>query len=148
MHAFPRFLIAAIMLGILPAIAAAGAQLPVRKSGYWQITTVADTVGMKTFQACITAADPIVTGIGEKACKASEVKMIGDERYVTVTCGTAEGKETTSTVLTGDFTTWYRAMSKISFDPPQNGIAHLGATIEGKFLSPSCPKTGAQTSDH
>lgn len=148
MRAFPWFLIAAITLGISPAIAAAGAQLPVRKPGYWQITTVADTVGMKTFQACITAADSIVTGIGEKACQAFEVKMIGDERYVTVACGTAEGKETTSTVLTGDFTTWYRAMSKITFEPPQNGVAHLGATIEGKFLSPNCPTAGASTNDH
>ncbi len=148
MRALPRLFIAATMFVPLSEIAASGAQLPIRKSGYWQITTVADTVGMKTFQACITAANPVVTGIGEKGCQASEVKMIGDERYVTVACTTAEGKETTSTVLTGDFATWYRAMSKITFDPPQNGVAHLGANIEGKFLSPNCPREGVSASDH
>ncbi|HML28160.1 MAG TPA: DUF3617 family protein [Hyphomicrobium sp.] len=112
--------------------------LPVRKAGYWQLTTVAETVGMKTFNACITAADPVITGAGNENCKTSQVKVLGDERYVDVVCATRAGKETTSTVLTGNFTTWYRAMSKITFDPPQGGIAHMGVTIDGKYLGPEC----------
>lgn len=118
--------------------AAASAPLPIRKAGRWQLTTVAATVGMKTFDTCISKADPIVTGIGDKNCTTSEIRVLGDERYVDVICTTEDGKETTSTVLTGDFKTWYRAMSKITFDPPQNGVSHMGVTIDGKYLGPDC----------
>lgn len=116
----------------------AATQLPVRKAGHWQLTTVAETVGMKTFDTCISSADPVVTGIGDRNCQESDVKSLGNERYVDVVCRTPVGKETTSTVLTGDFTTWYRAMSKITFDPPQNGISHMGVTIDGKYLGADC----------
>lgn len=121
--------------------------LPVRKAGHWQLTTVAETVGMRTFDTCITAADPIITGAGDKNCKMSRVKVLGDEHYVDIVCATSTGKETTSTVLTGDFTTWYRAMSKITFDPAQGGIAHMGVTIDGKYLGSECPpETGSSGS--
>ncbi len=119
----------------LPAFAD---EMPVRKAGHWRLTTVAETVGMKTFDTCITSVDPVITGIGDKNCQTSAVKTLGDERYVDVVCRSAAGKETTSTVLTGDFATWYHAMSKITFDPAQNGIDHMGVTIDGKYLGPNC----------
>jgi hypothetical protein len=93
---------------------------------------------MKQFETCITSADPIITGAGEKNCRTSEVKIVADERYVDVDCQTGEAREKTSSVLTGDFKTWYRSMSKITYDPPVNGIAHMGVTIDGKFLSEQC----------
>ena len=120
------------------ATADASSPLPVRKAGHWQLTTVAATFGMKTLDACISASDPIVTGIGDKNCTASDVRNMGDERYVDVICRTNLGRETTSTVLTGDYKTWYRAMSKITFDPPQNGVAHLGVTVDGKYMGSKC----------
>jgi Protein of unknown function (DUF3617) len=122
----------------LSAPAIAGTPLPVRKVGHWQLTTVAETVGMKTFDTCISGADPVITGIGDKNCQTSDVRVLGDERYVDVVCRTDEGKQTTSTVLTGDFQTWYRAMSKITFDPPQNGVSHFGVTIDAKYLGSDC----------
>lgn len=126
----------AVFVTTLPALGANS--LPIRKAGHWQLTTVAETVGMKSFDACITAADPVITGLGDKNCTTSNVKTLGNERFVTVVCKTGAGKETTSTVLTGDFTTWYRAMSKITFDPPQGGVAHMGVTIDGKYLGTGC----------
>ncbi|MFT3731905.1 MAG: DUF3617 family protein [Hyphomicrobium sp.] len=113
--------------------------LPTRKPGLWQLTTVSDATGMKTFDTCITAADPVITGTGDKNCQTSDVKVLGDERYVDVVCHSDGARQKTSTVLTGDFTTWYRAMSKITFDPPENGLAHMGVTIDGKYLSANCP---------
>jgi hypothetical protein len=120
--------------------AIADTSLPLRKPGHWQLTTVAETIGMKTFDTCITAADPIITGVDDENCKTSDVRAVGDERYVDVACKTEIGRENTSTVLTGDFKTWYRAMSKITFDPPQNGISHMGVTIDAKYLDANCPK--------
>ncbi|MET0409601.1 MAG: DUF3617 family protein, partial [Hyphomicrobium sp.] len=120
--------------------ASAGAeQLPVRKAGHWRLTTVSETVGMKTFEACITPADPVITGVGDKNCRTAAVKRLGDEDYVDVVCTRGQSSETMSTVLTGDFSTWYRAMSKITFDPPQGGMAHMGVTIDGKYIGPECP---------
>ncbi|MBS0235325.1 MAG: DUF3617 family protein [Proteobacteria bacterium] len=136
------FLIAALVFAI-PAFGATS--LPVRKAGYWQLTTVAETVGMKTFGTCITTADPVITGVGNKDCQTSDVRELGDERYVDVICRTDAGKETTSTVLTGDFKTWYRAVSKITFDPPQSGVAHMGVTIDGKYLGANCSSKKTST---
>lgn len=118
--------------------ALASASLPIRKAGHWRLTSVAATVGMKTFDTCIDSSNPIITGIGDKNCTTSNMKVLGDEHYVDVVCTTEAGKETTSTVLTGDFQTWYRAMSKITFDPPQNGVSHIGVTIDGKYVGPDC----------
>ncbi len=46
-------------------------------------------------------------------------------------CKTDQGEERISTLLTGDFTTWYRAIVKMTFDPPGMGPPNLGVTIEG-----------------
>jgi len=113
-------------------------ELPVRRPGLWQLTTVADTIGMKTFETCITAADSILTGVGQPNCTTSKVLRLGEELYVDVECKTETGKQKTSTVLTGDFATWYRAMSKMTFDPPEGGIPNMGVTVDGKYLGPQC----------
>jgi hypothetical protein len=112
--------------------------LPVRRAGLWRLTTVSDATGMRTFVTCIAASDAVVNGIGDKDCETSPVTTLGDERYVTVVCRTDVGKQTTSTVLTGDFSGWYRAMSKVTFAHPKNGLAHLGVTIDGVFLRSDC----------
>ncbi len=128
--------------GLAPTLGAE--QLPIRKAGLWQLTTVSDSVGMKTFETCISFADPLVNGMGDKKCNVSRTQRIGYELYVDVVCRTDLGSQTTSTVFTGDFTTWYHAMSKITFEPPQGGFDHMGVTIDGKFLSSGCdPKSSS-----
>ncbi|MBS0250840.1 MAG: DUF3617 family protein [Proteobacteria bacterium] len=120
---------------VIPACAD---ELPVRKPGRWQLTTVAESIGMKTFETCVSPADGIVPGVGDKNCRLSKVKRFADEFYVDVECRTDAGLAKTSTVLTGDFSTWYRAMSKMTFDPPQQGVSHMGVTVDGKYLGPNC----------
>ncbi|MBA2125295.1 hypothetical protein DLM45_03535 [Hyphomicrobium methylovorum] len=112
--------------------------LPVRKPGHWQITTVAQSIGMKTFDACLTESDNIVTGTEDPNCGKPDVKRIHDEIFVNVVCKTANGTQKISSLLTGDFQTWYRSISKVTFDPPQDGVPHMGATIDGKFIGPTC----------
>ncbi len=133
-------LLLAVGLGLstLAATDASADELPVRKAGRWQLTTVAESVGMKTFETCITSTDSMVGGVGDKRCNISKINRQADELYVDVTCSTDAGTERTSTVFTGDFTTWYRAMSKITFDPPQDGVPHMGVTVDGKYLGPEC----------
>jgi hypothetical protein len=117
---------------------ASAEELPARKPGHWRLTTISDSIGMKMFDTCLSAADAVLPGIGDKACGKPDMKRLGDELYVTIVCTTDEGKETRSTVLTGDFSTWYRAMSKITFTPPQGGLPQMGVTVDGTFIGPSC----------
>ena len=120
------------------AIPAVAEELPVRKAGLWQIRTVADSMGMKTFETCIGPGDAIVSGIGDKGCASPQVKRISGEVFVDVACTGQAGKQMTSTLLTGDYATWYRAVSKMTFNPPRDGLAHVGVIVDGKYLSANC----------
>ena len=70
-----------------------------------------------------------------------EVKHAGDQVIVNVTCKTKLGEERTSTLYTGDFTTWYRGVMKMTFDPPTGGLANMGVTLDAKYVGPECPAT-------
>jgi len=138
-RSWPRIaLIGFVGAMVMGAAEGASPEIPVRKSGHWQMTTISDSFGMKRFDTCIAAGDSVIAGIGDKACGKPDIKRLEKELFVTVVCTTDEGKETRSTVLTGDFATWYRAMSKITFDPPQGGLPHMGVTVDGKYVGPSC----------
>lgn len=113
-------------------------ELPVRQAGLWQLTTIADSVGMKTFQTCIGSNDVIINGVGEKGCGTPDVKRISGEVFVNISCVSQSGQQRTSSLLTGDYSTWYRAVSKITLDPPQGGLDHLGVIVDGKYLGPKC----------
>ena len=138
LRAISLALIGASIMAIEATSPAWADELPVRRPGLWQLTTVAGSIGMRTFETCITSSDSVITGVGDNKCVTSKVLRLGDELYVDVECKTDAGKQKTSTVLTGDFATWYRAMSKITFNPPQAGISNMGATVDGKFLSSQC----------
>ncbi|MBY0558771.1 DUF3617 family protein [Hyphomicrobium sp.] len=138
LRAIPLALIGAAITAIEATAPACADELPVRRPGLWRLTTVAESIGMKTFETCITPADSIITGVGQKNCSISKVLRLGGELYVDLECKADAGSQKTSTVLTGDFATWYRAMSKMTFDPPQQGISHMGVTVDGKYLGPKC----------
>lgn len=126
--------IAAALVAAGPALAT-NPDLPVRKPGLWKISSITAATGMTTFEACITPQDSIAATPGDgKGCAAPAVKRAGDQTIVTVVCTSAEGRETTSTLFTGDFSTWYRGIAKITFDPPTRGRANLGVTLDAKYV--------------
>ena len=114
------------------------ADVPLRTPGQWQLTTVSDSMGMRTVKTCITATDDVVLGENAKNCGPVDVKTIANETFVNVTCPAGNSRQKISTLLTGDFSTWYRAVTKITFDPPQDGVSHLGVIVDGKYLGKSC----------
>jgi len=126
---------ATFITGYGPAFAA---DIPIRKTGQWQLTSVSDSAGLRTVKTCIAATDNIVLGDNAKNCGPVDVKTIGNETFVNVTCPDGNVRQKISTLLTGDFTSWYRAVTKITFDPPQSGVSHLGVIVDGKYLGPSC----------
>ena len=138
LRAIPLALIGTAIMAIEATRPAFADELPVRRPGLWQLTTVAESIGMKTFETCITPADSILPGVGDQNCLTSKVLRLGDELYVDVECKTDARTQKTSTVLTGDFATWYRAMSKMTFNPPEHGVPNMGVTVDGKYLGPQC----------
>ena len=117
---------------------ACAAEVPIRQPGQWQLTAVSETVGMRTIKTCIAATDDVVTGENSKNCGPADAEKIADETFVNVTCAAGKSHQKISTLLTGDFTSWYRAVTKITLDPPQDGVSHLGVIVDGKYLGPSC----------
>jgi len=124
---------------------ALAADVPIRTPGQWQLTTVSDSMGMRTVKTCIAATDNVVLGDNAKNCGPVDVKTIANETFVNVTCPAGNSRKKISTLLTGDFTTWYRAVTKITFDPPQDGVSHLGVIVDGKFLGQDCAADSATT---
>ena len=132
--------LAALVLFTLTAAALAATDAPHRKPGYWELTTVAPMIGKKTTNVCIGAKDDIVTPENSGECSPPKVTPAGGETIVDVVCANAAGKQTISTVLTGDFQKSYKAIVKMTFDPPLGKTDKMGVTIEGKYLTSDCPK--------
>jgi hypothetical protein len=136
---------ALILIAAVTALTADGnaatETLPVRKAGHWQITTIAPSIGSTTIEACITERDSIAAPADGRDCAPPDVKHAGDQVIVNVTCKTKLGEERTSTLYTGDFSTWYRGIMKMTFDPPTGGLANMGVTLDAKYVGPECPTT-------
>lgn len=109
------------------------AELPIRKAGAWEITTVAEHFGMKRFTTCITPTDPIVLGAGDKECLSPDVTKTGNDVIVNVMCKRANGTEFTSMLFAGDFSSWYRATSKMTFTFPDGRESHTGLSITARY---------------
>jgi hypothetical protein len=130
---------AAVVAALAAEVHAASESLPVRKPGHWRITTITPAFGTTTIEACITDKDSIAAPADGRECAPPEVKHADDQVIVNVVCKTKLGEERTSTLYTGDFTTWYRGIVKMTFDPPAGGIANMGVTLDAKYIGPECP---------
>lgn len=114
------------------------ADLPIRKPGHWRITSISAAYGMTTIDACIGPNDSLAATTTPGTCSPPTIEHAADQVIVTVDCKTAEGRERTSTLFTGDFTSWYRGIVKMSFDPPSRGRTNMGITIDAKFVDEAC----------
>jgi hypothetical protein len=130
-----------ITLGIsMPAsgACAVSGDVPVRKSGQWELKTISGATGTIVSRVCITPEDHIIVPSDRGSCAPPKVERAGDQTIVNTVCKTDQGEERISTLLTGDFKTWYRAIVKMTFDPPGMGPPNLGVTIEGRYLGEGC----------
>jgi hypothetical protein len=128
---------AAIAIIANTALQGRAEEVPKRKPGLWEITTVAAGTGMTTLKACIGPDDSIATPSDSGDCSAPKATRAGEEVIVDVVCKKEFGKEIMSTAFSGDFTTRYHAIMKITFDPPE-GVKNMGVIIDGKYLGPDC----------
>jgi len=112
--------------------------VPVRKSGQWELKTISVATGTIVTRVCITPADNIIVPAGRGTCSEPKVEQAGDQTIINTVCKTDDDEERISTLFTGDYTTWYRAIVKMTFDPPGHGPPNLGVTIEGRYLGEGC----------
>ena len=128
----------------LTAIAAAAEDMPKRKPGLWEITTIGAGSGTNTVRTCIGANDRILTPAGAGDCSAPKVSSGGsDTTIVDVMCRDGESKQTISAAFTGDFDSHYHAQVKMSFERVPRGMPpHWGVTLDGKYLGPDCSAAG------
>ena len=135
----PSIVVATLCIAGLgaPSLLAATLEIPKRKPGYWEITTVAPVTGMTKIKVCVGPDDDLVTPEGGD-CTKPKATLLNDGVIVDVTCTSKDGKQTISTAFTGDFVTRYHAILKTSFDPPIGALNNMGVIIDGKYLGPEC----------
>ena len=144
-----RLLIAAGALAGLSLLSlqAMAVEVPKRKPGHWQITTVAAGTGMTTIDAASAKYDNIATPSESGDCSAPTVTEAGSEVIVNVVCKRSYGKQIMSTAFGGDFNSRYHGIMKMTFDPPE-GVKSMGVTIDGKYirsrLSACCSRPGTR----
>lgn len=124
----------------LVAGADAAPELPQRRPGVWRISTISPEVGLQTNDVCIETGDSLIGSFAEN-CAEPIIEAAGGQWIVTLSCGRAGGKDVTSLLFTGDFTSWYRAQAKSTFTRADGkALPGTGFTIDAKFLGPDCPK--------
>jgi hypothetical protein len=130
--------IAAALIGGT-AVHAASVEIPKRKEGHWQLTTVAPGTGMTTVDTCVGKDDNLAVPSDSGDCSEPKVTDAGGGEFIIdVVCKKPHGKQIMSTAFSGDFQKYYRAIMKMTFDPP-DGYKTMGVTIDGKYIGPKCP---------
>lgn len=119
-------------------VLAADDEVPKRKPGLWEITTVAPVSGMTTFKTCVGDDDDIVRP-ADGDCTEPKLTPLNEGVIVDVICTTEQGKQIISSTFSGDFETRYHATLKTTFDPPLGAISRMGVKIDGKYLGADCP---------
>ncbi len=134
-----RFWAAAVFcVGTLGPSLSAAPELPKRKAGHWEITTVSAGIGKTVTDVCTGPDDNIAMPADSGDCSQTKLTQAGSEVIVDVVCTKPHGKQTMSTAFGGDFNARYHAVMKMSFDPPE-GVKSMGVTIDGKYVGPVCP---------
>lgn len=106
--------------------------LPKRTPGLWRITTISPEIGMQSNNVCITEDDSI-SGPRASGCAPPTVTRVEDQVIVTIECNASGKRDVQSLLFRGDFSSWYRAQSKMS-----SGGIRSGFTIDAKLLRTNC----------
>ena len=124
---------------------AQAADVPMRKSGLWEIRTETRAGGQSmpgpmTMQVCIDQSKDDITAAPndmqrmKQRCSKMDVKRSGNTVTMDSVC-THEGRTVTShATITGNMTTDYRMESSARFSPPMHGMSAMESTMTGKWI--------------
>ena len=116
--------------------------LPTRRPGLWRISTLSITTGLQVIETCVQAGDSIIGDV-RAGCAKPQVARAENEAIVTIICEADGQSDVTSLLLTGDYSSWYRAQGKItSRSQVSSAEIHSGFTIDAKYLGSKCEAAG------
>jgi hypothetical protein len=135
-----------LLVLILGATLAQAEDLPKRKSGSWEVKSIAGEGNPHTLQMCVDertddAFKQLAEGRFRENCAVDKVRRDGDKLVVDAACTLAAHRLTAKThaVVTGKFDSEYRIESTSSFDAPVHGKTETKAVIEGRWIGPCQP---------
>lgn len=126
------------------------ADMPLRKSGLWEIRTETRADGRAlpgpmTMQLCVDQrkddmmADPKAQQDMRQRCSKMDVKRAGNTVTIDSVC-TLDGHTATGrTVISGNLATDYRMENTTRFSPPMQGMQAMQSATTGKWLGPCKP---------
>jgi hypothetical protein len=137
----PRLLPAVILLAV--AADAAAVDLPRRRSGLWEVTTVVPgSPPSPAAQLCIDeTTDDLAKQLGQGAvaCSKQEIRADGAAFVVDSVCKLGESTATTTSRVTGSFDTSYQVDIATAYDPPLMGMREGKAKVNAKWTGPCGP---------
>ncbi|MCC7060987.1 MAG: hypothetical protein IT508_12225 [Burkholderiaceae bacterium] len=130
-------------------VAAGAAELPRRKSGLWEISTVAQQGKPVAAQMCVDRKTDDLTrqlaGAGV-TCSKQSVKRESATRYVIDSvCRFGDSTATSRAVFTGSFDERYDVDINAKYVPPMMGIGEGRSRISARWLGPC--KAGQRAGD-
>jgi hypothetical protein len=135
------------LLGIFCLCANAQAfDFPKRKSGLWEIETLASARpgAPQKAQMCIDqkaddALNQMGTSMTKDMCSKRDLRQEGDAIVSDSVCKFGGSTVTTHAVVTGKFDSAYQVETKSTYDPPMSGLKEGAAVIKARWLGPCKP---------
>jgi Protein of unknown function (DUF3617) len=150
----PAFLpMAGLAAALLALPSANAADMPMRKSGLWEIQTETDASGGRkmpgpmTMQICIDQKRDDLTAQSAKGmekdarkrCSKMDMKRTGKTMVIDSVCTVGQHTTTGHTVISGNLASEYRMENTTRFDPPMHGMQTTSSVATGKWLGPCKP---------
>jgi hypothetical protein len=136
-----RFL-TVFLAGILFSQLCAGADLPKRKSGLWEMKMTGAGMPGHVSQTCVDKkSDHLMKqDVEEKmSCSKTDMRREAGKLIAESVCKIEGSTATTRSVITGDFDSAYRVDSKTTYTPPLADLKEGSVVIDAKWLGPCKP---------
>jgi len=122
------------------------ADLPVLKSGLWEVSRVSNQQSDKKHLTTMCLDDSVQaemrefsTGVAKEMCTQNERQVEGNRMTVKATCKLGPTTMKTESVMVFSGNTAYHTDSSASYDPPFMNMSEAKSTIDGKWTGPCKP---------
>ena len=151
--------ISAVVVSIAGLCAAGGAalgtlaaDLPVLKSGLWEVSRVSTQQGDQKHLTTMCLDDSVQAemrefsmGVAKEMCTQNDRRVDGNRMTVKATCKLGPTTMKTESVMVFSGNTAYHTDATASYDPPFMNMSEAKSTIDGKWAGPCKP--GQQPGD-
>jgi hypothetical protein len=134
------------------ALTAGAADLPVLKSGLWEVSRAGSQQTDKKLVTSMCLDESVQAemrefsmGVAKEMCTQNDRTIEGDHMTVTATCKLGPTTMKTRSVMVFTGNTSYHTDATASYDPPFMNMTEAKSTIDGKWVGPCKP--GQQPGD-